>query len=386
MSLYKEKLGGEGELTPPEGQIHFKTSKAMSGVNFFTKITDPDYDFSFLQVYVNDELTDIPANALTAAAGDDIRIVSLSKPYPFFYPYYKDYIASIEEPLPFMGETNFSDYFYYCRSLVSIPENLFINNPQITNFSRCFRSCRLTSIPEGLFANNPNVTSFSYCFFYCISITSIPEGLFANNPNVTDFRYCFENCEALTSIPEGLFVNNPNVTEFDGCFSYCEALISIPVGLFANNPNVTDFSSCFSGCSALISIPQGLFDNNPNVTDFGSCFRNCNALTSIPVGLFANNPNVTDFNTCFSGCSTLTSIPVGLFDNNPNVTDFSSCFYNCTKLKVNVQIGSTTTKNVWVDDFAERTAAKGTVYCRAGSNAYNAFLEDTTANVNVLTY
>lgn len=77
--LNKELMTIE-ELTPPEGRIHFKTSKAMSGVNFFDNVTDPNYDFSFLEVYVNDELTDIPANALTANAGDDIKIVSTSKP------------------------------------------------------------------------------------------------------------------------------------------------------------------------------------------------------------------------------------------------------------------------------------------------------------------
>ena len=278
MSLYKEKLEG-GELTPPDGQIHFKTSKAMSGVDFFDSITDPDYDFSFLQVYVNDELTDIPANALTAAAGDDIKIVSLSKPYPFFYPNNKDYIASIEEPLPSMGETDFSNYFYQCRSLVSIPENLFINNPQITDFSDCF--------------------------YYCTSLTSIPQGLFDNNPEVTRFMDCFSYCRYLTSIPQGLFDNNPEVTRFRNCFYYCDSLTS---------------------------IPQGLFDNNLNAYDFGSCFNGCN------------------------------------------------------KLKVDVQIGSTTTRIIFVSYFANGTAAKGTVYCRAGSKAYNAFLEETTANVNVLTY
>ena len=277
MSLYKEKLEG-GELTPPEGQIHFKTSKAMSGVDFFDSITDPDYDFSFLQVYVNDELTNIPANALTAAAGDDIRIVSLSKPYPFFRPGEKDYIASMEEPLPFMGETDFSRYFRNCTSLVSIPE-----------------------------------------------------------------------------------------------------------GLFDNNPNVTNFSACFSVCTSLTSIPEGLFDNNPNVTNFSACFWGCESLTSIPQGLFDNNPNVFSFSTCFYSCDSLTSIPQGLFDNNPNVEDFSSCFRYCPKLKVDVRIGSTN-PYVIVSYFADNTAAKGTVYCRAGSEAYNAFLESTNANVNVLTY
>ena len=256
MSLYKEKLGGEGELTPPEGGIHFKTSKAMSGVNFFDTVSD--YDFSSLKVYVNDKLTNIPANALTAAAGDDIRIVSRpdpSNPYPFFRPYNKDYIASIEEPLPFMGNDEFDNYFRYCASLVSIPENLFINNPQIT--------------------------TFYYCFYQCTSLKS---------------------------------------------------------------------------------IPRGLFDNNPNAVDFGACFQ---------------------------GCTSLTSIPLGLFDKQPNAYVFGDCFNNCKNLTVRVQIGSTTTE--WthvgdVSDFAENTAARGTVYCRAGSNVYNAFLNDTWRNVDVLTY
>ena len=327
--LNRDLLGGG--VTPPKGQIHFKTSRAMGGVNFFDKVTD--YDFSSLEVYVNDELTDIPANALTANAGDDIRIVSLSKPYPFFYPNNKNYIASIEEPLPFMDNDDFRNYFYYCSSLASIPENLFINNPQITTFGRCFNGCT--------------------------SLTFIPVGLFDNNPNVTDFNNCFNGCSALTSIPEGLFDNNPNVTNFNYCFYYCSSLASIPQGLFDNNPNVTNFNSCFSNCKALISIPQGLFDNNPNVTNFSSCFSNCKALISIPQGLF---------------------------DNNPNVTNFSSCFYNCENLTVNVQVGSITTDSVNVGSFARGTAAKGTVYCRAGSKAYNAFRNTSSANVNVLTY
>ena len=359
MSLYKEKLAGE-KLTPPKGQIHFKTSKAMSGVNFFDRVTD--YDFSSLQVYVNDELTDIPANALTAAAGDDIKIVSLSKPYPFFYPRDKDYIASIEEPLPFMGNTSFNLYFRNCTSLVSIPENLFINNS--------------------------NVTDFSFCFHNCPSLSAIPEGLFDNNPNITTFRSCFYQCTSLTAIPQGLFAKNPNITNFNNCFQYCTSLTSIPQGLFDNNPMVTYFNDCFGNCTSLTSIPQGLFDNNPNVTTFGLCFSYCTSLTSIPEGLFDNNTNVTNFNASFIECTSLTSIPEGLFDNNTNVTIFNACFYNCEKLKVNVQIGSTTTDSDSVDvgSFARGTAAKGTVYCRAGSVVYNAFLESTSANVNVLTY
>ena len=122
------------------------------------------------------------------------------------------------------------------------------------------------------------------------------------------------------------------------------------------------------------------------ISKLNNCFFNCASLVSIPEGLFDNNPEVTDFSSCFGYCSALTSIPLGLFDNNTNVNEFRMCFADCRNLTVNVQIGSTTTEYVNVYEFANNTAAKGTVYCRAGSEAYNAFLKSTDANVNVLTY
>ena len=153
----------------------------------------------------------------------------------------------------------------------------------------------------------------------------------------------------------------------------------------ANGNPITSLSRCFYNCSSLTSIAQGLLDNNTQVTDFSYCFHNCSSLTSIPVGLFDNNPQVTNFSMCFQACSSLTSIPAGLFDKNTQVTNFSWCFRFCSKLTVNVQIGSTAS-SVNVNYFAYGTKSKGTVYCRAGSAAYNAFARSVSANVNVLTY
>ncbi len=229
--------------------------------------------------------------------------------------------------------TDFSGCFSSCSQFSQISEGLFANNPNVTDFSSCFSSCsRLSQIPEGLFDNNPNVTDFSSCFNGCSRLSQIPEGLFANNTNVTDFSWCFSSCSRLSKIPGGLFANNTNVTDFSSCFSICGNLSEIPARLFANNPNVKDFSSCFGSCSQLSKIPEGLFDNNPNVTAFRNCFIYCRGLSEIPVGLFDNNPNVTDFTSCFSSCEGLTQIPEGLFDNNPNVTNFGSCFSSCEGL------------------------------------------------------
>ena len=218
--------------------------------------------------------------------------------------------------------TNFSYCFYSCTSLRSIPGGLFAHNPQATNFSYCFSETRLQSIPEDLFANNPQATDFSYCFSSCTSLQSVPEGLFANNPQATNFRDCF-NKTLLQSVPEGLFANNPQATDFWGCFSGT-SLQSVPEGLFAHNPQATDFYHCFSGTS-LQSVPEGLFAHNPQATNFKECFRDCTSLESVPEGLFAHNPQATSFSYCFNQ-TPLQSVPEGLFANNPQATSFSYCF------------------------------------------------------------
>ncbi len=226
--------------------------------------------------------------------------------------------------------TNFSYCFCSCTSPRSIPEGLFAHNPQATNFSYCFSETRLQSIPEDLFANNPQATDFSYCFSSCTSLQSVPEGLFAHNPQVTDFYHCFSGT-SLQSVPEGLFAHNPQATDFYHCFSLCTSLQSVPGGLFAHNPQATNFWCCFEGCTSLQSVPEGLFTNNTQVTNFKECFKDCTSLESVPTGLFANSPQVTDFSGCFSGCTALQSLPSGLFASTV-ATDFN-CFYRCTSLR-----------------------------------------------------
>ena len=232
-------------------------------------------------------------------------------------------LISIDTPLLNTAETDFGSCFR-SYALRSIPEDLFANNPQATNFSYCFCSCiSLRSIPEGLFAHNPQATNFSYCFSET-RLQSIPEDLFANNPQATDFSYCFSSCTSLQSVPEGLFANNPQATNFRDCFSGT-SLQSVPEGLFANNPQATDFWGCFSGTS-LQSVPEGLFAHNPQATDFYHCFSLCTSLQSVPEGLFAHNPQATNFSYCFYQ-TPLQSVPEGLFAHNPQATNFSFCFY-----------------------------------------------------------
>ena len=216
----------------------------------------------------------------------------------------------------------------YCKSIIADGKELITGNER--------GKIRVPELkdPKVNITFKEDLTSLANAFSGCSALKSIPENLFANCPEVTDFSYTFEGCSALKSIPENLFVNNPEVIKFYGTFSGCKALTEIPENLFASNPAVTDFSSTFIDCSALTTIPENLFASNPAVTDFSFTFSACSALKSIPENLFANNSAVTDFFRTFYGCLALKSIPSSLFDNNRKVTSFSfTCtFHGCSAL------------------------------------------------------
>jgi hypothetical protein len=189
-------------------------------------------------------------------------------------------------------------------------------NMGATDFTQCFYGCtQLDSIPAGLFSNNKLATCFEDCFC-CTGLTEIPTGLFSSNTEATDFYGCFSGCTGLTSIPTGLFDNNTKATNFVDCFSQCPLLTSIPSGLFDNNTKAKDFSQCFSGCTGLTEVPAGLFVNNTEAINFYGCFRNCNNLKLI-AEIFpdpATNANFfagreMNFKECFQNVGTSSATP-----------------------------------------------------------------------------
>ena len=97
-------------------------------------------------------------------------------------------------------------------------------------------------------------------FYYCYNLTSIPENLFANNPEITDIGYIFTTCQKVNSVPSNLFENNKKINNFSGSFSGCTNITGItPVG--SDNlelwervgqpgyPASITSSYCFRGCN-----------------------------------------------------------------------------------------------------------------------------------------
>ena len=129
-------------------------------------------------------------------------------------------------------------------------------------------NAKFTEIPEWLFSKKITSTVMS-TFTMCNNITSIPEGLFKNNVNITNFGWTFASCTNITSIPEELFKNNVNVTSFKNTFEMCTGLTRIPEKLFKNNVNVTSLENTFKMCTGLTSIPETIVEFAKKVKERG---------------------------------------------------------------------------------------------------------------------
>ena len=245
----------------------------------------------------------------------------------------EDYIEIPNVSKVYEPEPDRIPIIYANAKFTEIPEWLFSKKVTSKRMSRFLNSTGITSIPEGLFKNNVNATDFEETFNYCTGLTSIPEDLFKNNVNATNFNDIFTGCTGLTNIPEGLFKNNVNVINFVSTFYGCTGLTSIPEGLFKNNVNAVEFRRTFERCTGLTSIPEGLFKNNVNARGFESTFDDCKGLTSIPEGLFKNNVNATYFGRTFHGCTGLTSIPEKIIEFGKKVKEkggnVTGMFYRC---------------------------------------------------------
>ena len=80
-------------------------------------------------------------------------------------------------------------------------------------------------------------------FYYCYSLVSIPQ---LDTSNVTDMSSMFYYCYSLVSIPQ---LDTSNVTDMSSMFYYCYSLVSIPQ---LDTSNVTDMSSMFYYCHSLV--------------------------------------------------------------------------------------------------------------------------------------
>lgn len=219
-------------------------------------------------------------------------------------------------------DISFEDAYGLREVLTPFPETM----SDKTIFSYCFMDCEeLVSVPEDLFVNCPNATNFYSAFRKCTSFEQIPENLFGTCINALSFQDCFRGCLYI-KVPEKLFANCINATNFDGCFAGTR-LATFPDNLFAYNTKAKYFVECFYN-SRIKSVPDNLFGNNEELVNIKNCFAHCEYLTDVSETVFDGCPNITDCTMAFYNCQAITSAVPELWIRT-NITAYENCYYYC---------------------------------------------------------
>lgn len=116
---------------------------------------------------------------------------------------------------------------YGCKSLTSIPGNLFGGNESaalITNLRQAFSRTGLTRIPDGVF-NKLSGLRHAYAIFYGDSgvpsqIAYVPAQLFDNCTALEDIDLGFSGCRKITSNVPPLWESHPDISH-RSCFYGC---------------------------------------------------------------------------------------------------------------------------------------------------------------------
>ena len=115
------------------------------------------------------------------------------------------------------------------------------------------------------YSDTANGKNFSNMFYACSSLTTIPQ---LDTSNGTNFGAMFNGCSALTSI---LQLSTSNGTNFNGMFSVCTALTSISL-LNMSSMSGTSCINMFYNCTALENVTfEGTIPVRGNITVFSTC-------------------------------------------------------------------------------------------------------------------
>ena len=115
------------------------------------------------------------------------------------------------------------DYLFQGTSLTSIPEELFDECTQVKRLKGTFAETDITEIPARLFRNLRGLINLTSCFDSCSNLESIPENLFANNPILSNVEGIFQ-ATRIEAIDNSIF-NKTRVTDFERALSVDSSLI-----------------------------------------------------------------------------------------------------------------------------------------------------------------
>lgn len=361
-------------------EFHYPTIKFTMRTGVQLSVMFSFWDTSTMSVYLNGEYNETLSTSYTSAYtlssdGDQIEIVASDNIYPNFQAgynsTYRARIVSIDAPLPQMrltatddplthfGQSTSLTMFSYCTALESIPDYMYIYNPQIEYFGTISPTSTTVVRYNG--------------FSYCTALTEIPEHLFCNLPHVQsltgyaslggdDYQAGFRGCTALTSLPSRLISHMYSLQALHYCtatgdvdytfFQYCTGLTSLPEELFYNCPQlVADMyvpsaspsnadGGTFYGCTSLTTVEGPLYKKCPSYTFAGGkessqvyrgTFDTLTVLQNVDPYVFVHCSGLTNMQRCFYSCNSLSELTIVLTaENIDTVTNFIYASYTLT--------------------------------------------------------
>lgn len=130
----------------------FRVSKSQTNLRL---VNLPQHKLNGFQISINGKPTDQLLDRVSFKTNDviEIRRVDGLRDYPLL-DFRRDYVKEVLAPLPHLGNTrSLSSLFRGCKSLRSVPRDLFVNNPHVTDCTDTFNGCSALTLDVDL---NPN--------------------------------------------------------------------------------------------------------------------------------------------------------------------------------------------------------------------------------------
>ena len=266
-------------------QIYYKqdNDKFYKKWNYNAITLPPNYTLSLFGD--SDVFSSSSANyANFSIAGSSIklsgRLASISHTSGVKYTYYKLFqnCTSVVE-----GSSDFLEG-------VGIPTSGYSGDSIL---SYLFSNTGITQVPEGLFDFRQPTSSiyaclsvYAYMFRDCKSLVSVPQNIFAKETFICQKQYqgMFSGCSSLTQAPDIYATNAPWIS-CENMFSNCVSLENPPQIAYNGYSGTSAFSSMFQGCTSLKQSPimNDLIKDGGDTGQHNNMFNGCSSLNYVKV-------------------------------------------------------------------------------------------------------
>ena len=209
-----------------------------------------------------------------------------------------DLITEIPSGMKFQNCNSLNTFFYRCRNLEYLPNDIWERCSGSLNLESMFNSCGIKSVPK---VELPDATNIAGLFAH----NKLKSVEFGDISNVQDTRSLFYNCQYLEKVSFD-YPDDIITTGVRTMFYVCESLRDAP---YFNTSNAKDFRQMFMSCYSLRSIPE---------YDLASCtgmlnFAN-NTYSLKKCGPFKNASGIKNSDRAFQGSNLETPVS-GLIDS-----------------------------------------------------------------------